>query len=190
MTGSPYPPDPIADELGDLDQVDQHDTLAELIALEAAADNRRTLFNLLRQYQQIERSSEESRRWLNTVAATVQAENDRRQTALRFLDEQIARLAKPLIPEGKKSVDVPGIGRIQFRMQPEGARISDQESFLAWAKENEARDLIRTKEEVKVAEAKQYVLDCFKDTGELPPGSEYVPEDEHASHSITFGGAS
>lgn len=194
---------PVDDELGALierfnedlaampystDDVEAH--FVNRLALEASVDARRTVYGLMREIRAKVRQVEDQEAWLRTIAAEVTAANAKRQRTIEFLSEQAKRIAKDLIPEGKKSVDVPGIGRIQWRKVPEAVVISDEDALLAWIKEQDPEqglsDYIRVKEEVKKGEVKPVLLGIFKDDGELPAGTEYQAEVALGSSSIQW----
>lgn len=160
------------------------------ISLEASLDTRRTVYGLLRAIRSEVRQVDEQEAWLASITAEVRSANAKRQRTIDFLSEQVERLAKDLIPEGKKSVDVPGIGRIQWRKVPEAVVIQDEDALLAWLKEQDPEqglgEYIRTKEEIKKGEIKPVLLGIFKDDGALPAGTDYQPEVALGSSSIQW----
>lgn len=184
---------PVDDEIagwleavGELADDLERDALAESISKHAGIDLRRTIYGLMRAIRTEVRAVEDQEQWLRDIAGEVRAGNARRQQTIDFLSEQVARIAESLIPEGKKSVDVPGLGRIQWRKVPEAVLVHDDEPVIAWLKASNREDLIRVKEEVRKADAKPVLLEHFKETGELIDGTAYQAEVELGAASIQW----
>lgn len=83
-------------------------------------------------------------------------------------------------PKGKKSRTV-GAGRYGRRTIPQGVEIIDEDAFLAWATVEEP-GLVKpvTKVQIERANLKKYV----KETGDLPVGTQLVPERDVLSYAF------
>lgn len=140
-------------------------------------EDSRILLSLMRQRQQMMREIAERDRWMRIVMDEYDRETAPMKVALGNVEEQIKATAERLIPDGKKSVDVPGHGRVQFRDYAESVRIGNPDAMLEWAREVERDDLYETVQTYKldrtaaVALAKQ----ALASAGEVLPGVEVRP---------------
>ena len=148
-------------------------------------DARRTLVGLLRALRREQTAVEDARAWARTVYDEVERANAPRLRTVAFLEEQVARVAEGLIPAGRKSVDVPGIARVQFTDRAGYLRIADAEAFVEALGADERERLVEWAPKVKGAEAKQYATEVQETTGETLPGTEFVPA--RTSVSIRWG---
>lgn len=88
--------------------------------------------------------------------------------------ESAARLAEPLLPRGSKHVDIPGLGRVQFRDYQAGVRVADPRALLQWAVDAERTDLYERVPRLLAGEAKKAADAALASDGELLPGVERV----------------
>ena len=94
------------------------------------------------------------------------------------LDQQEDRLARVVQPQILAALEVRGVkhvdtlaGRVQSRQVSETIHIDDLDAALIWAKAN-LPSAIKIKESVQLKPIK----DHFLATGEMPPGTSYIPE--------------
>ena len=137
-------------------------------------DARRTLVGLLRALRREQTAVEDARAWARTVYDEVERANAPRLRTVAFLEEQVARVAEGLIPAGRKSVDVPGIARIQYRDLKDDVRIAEPESFIDALGADERERLVEMRPHLKTNEAKAYARTVIEESGELMPGIERV----------------
>lgn len=85
-----------------------------------------------------------------------------------------AELSRELLLKGgkRKSRALPS-GSIGWRTKPAGLEVKDSEALLRWAA-SVSSELVRVKREPALVEIKKYVAR----TGEIPPGTEPIPECE------------
>lgn len=141
------------------------------------SDPRVLLFGLMRQRAEKMRALNDKAAWLQVIQEEHARETAPLRREIAHLEEQIKAEAVRAIPEGKKSVDVPGYGRIQYRDYQGGVRIVDPEAFIKWAKAAERTDLyeVVTTERLKRAEATKAASDALAAYGEQLPGVEVQP---------------
>lgn len=147
----------------------------EQVDAAAAAGLERTVFGMLRQIARIDADLAAGDRW---VAMMVEEEARRAaplQAKRSFLEEQVKRIAQPLIPAGRKSVDVPGVGRIQYVDRKASFRIVDEPGFIAALGADERARLVEMRPKLRTNEAKAYVEEVVTSTGEQLPGVEIIP---------------
>jgi len=127
---------------------------------------------------------EASRRAANTA-------HDERQRALearrRAAVDTAAVIAEPLVPRGKKSVDVPGLGRVQYRTYAARPVIANYADLLDWAIENERTDIYQRVPKLDGVAAQALVKAEYAN-GHLLPGVEPVEERTTCTVEITGGG--
>jgi len=127
---------------------------------------------------------EASRRAANTA-------HDERYVELRArlaaATDTAAVIAEPLVPRGKKSVDVPGLGRVQYRTYAAHPSLTDPADLLDWAVENERTDIYVRVPRLDGVAAKALVKAEYAN-GHLLPGVEPVEERTTCTVEITGGG--
>lgn len=141
--------------------------------------DRKALVMLLREYQRIDREQIEQTAWFNAIRAIYVEDSDTREATQSSIEKAIEELAKELLPEDSKHVDVVGIARIQMHTEPAYLRVADKDALVEWAREHEHPELIeRVPESFKpvTAAAKALAESTLAETGEVLAWAEQVPE--------------
>lgn len=110
------------------------------------------------------------------------------QLRLEDASDTAAVIAEPLIPPGKKSVDIPDLGRVQFRTYAAHPSLVEPRELLEWAVENERTDLYERVPKL-LGEQARLVVKAEYANGHLLPGVEPVEERTTCTVEITGGGA-
>lgn len=150
-------------------------------------DDRRATYILLRQLRAVEEAQADADAWLEAAQADHAEGTAQREAAKADLHRQIEQIAADLRTPGSEHVDVPGIGRIQFRTTKPGLRVADAAEALKWVEEHEYDAFIRIvpeKRELDVSEFRKFAASVLASDADLLPGVEETPE--HTSMSIQW----
>ena len=118
---------------------------------------------------------EETRQRIKAQADRMLADLDLREASFRErFEPELARWAEERMPKHRRFVDTLA-GRVGFRLVKGGPRIVDKAAALTWAKEYlPAAVTVDVRESVTADLVKQHT----EKTGELPPGVDYVPDED------------
>lgn len=138
-----------------------------------AQDAKRTLFGMMALGKRLRGDIEERNAWLATVREEVTQGIALDAEKLAFLEEQIERLASGLLVGKSQHVDVPGMGRVQYRSFGATVKIADPEAFMSALNAEDREALVEMRPHLRTTDAKKWALDEIK-AGALPEGVERV----------------
>ena len=139
------------------------------------------LFGVLRnmKYEQAQRA--QIAEYLRVVKGECEVAIGLIDRRLDELTERARGMAELLTPEGSKHIDLPGLGRIQFRDYQPGYTVADADVLLKWAVEHEREELF----EYRPVLDKKSSLELAREGEELPG---IDPTAAHRTMSIQFEG--
>lgn len=148
-------------------------------------DRRRTVFGMLRAAGALVDEIKALTDYEARIHAEVARAADPKKRQLAWLEEQIKRVAEPLLTGKAKNVDMPGAGRVQFRDYAETLRVADDEAYIAALDADERERLVELRPHLKTVDAKQYAATVLAEHGELMPGMERIEARRTASISYS-----
>lgn len=148
-----------------------------------AADRRRQLYAMLRDLRQVEAEIAEQQKWIVVAMEDAQATVARLQARKADLEAQIGSEGELFLVGDSKHVDIPGMGRIQYRDYDPTLRIADDKAFIAALGADERARLVEKRDHLLTNEAKAYAAVVMAGSSEILPGVERIPA--RREHTIT-----
>mgnify|MGYP001560386340 CR=1 FL=1 len=90
--------------------------------------------------------------------------------------QAIESIAADLRVGDSEHVDVPGMGRIQFRTTKPALRVADHVEAMKWVEEHEREEFVRVTRSLDVVPFKAFAAEVLRTDGECLPGVEQTPE--------------
>lgn len=146
-----------------------------------------TVAGMMRAARRISAELDRSALYLTRLEAEISRRNASKVRQYEFLCELIREYGESLLLPGSKHVDVPGVGRIQYRDIKESLSIKDHDAFMGALDADEKARLVEMRPHLKTNEAKQYQQAVLEtEGGQLLPGVERV--EARRTASISFEG--
>lgn len=154
--------------------------------LDDEAASRRQLYAMLRDLRQVDAEIAEQQRWVTVAIEEAQATVARLRARKADLEERIASEGEMFLVGDSKHVDIPGMGRIQYRDYDPTLRIADPQAFMDALNADERALLVQQRDTLKTNEAKAYA-DTVLHGGDavILPGVEIVPPRREHSINLT-----
>ena len=142
------------------------------------------LVGLMRAAGELSDEIESLREYLASVQREVEATVSGKASRLAWLEQQIKATAEPLLTGKSKNVDLPGVGRVQYRDYSEALRIADAEAYIAGLAADERARLVEMRPHLKTVAAKAYAATVLADHGEVMPGVEVI--EAHRTATVSY----
>ena len=109
-------------------------------------------------------------------AAAMIAKVERAEDFLhRLYDAPLAEFVRQHAAGKSRYVDLLGAGRLALRRTPDRVDVTDEDAYMAWAKEADPAGATFWRQLVVEAPCKRQLSDYVKTTSEIPPGTVLVP---------------